>query len=812
MHLILQITSWEDSPVDESPKSRSKSPRNSKAALSDQNRVRRMSSRLNNDPHSTALKGSPSNKVLNEIPYVLITKSNQLTNSTHSEEGVNGRKGTAPQRISPRTKNIKEIKEEQEKESPMIRKSPFKIKAAKKFGVSPNVKKQSTYKQHMLQHEAVVNLIRSQLPEKAKASEYCCGTLQSQTKDMSVGNKHLSKEESKTGKRSAVIGKRKSNLEKVESVKPIRVVRESKNDRSFKRRLSADERKFGENTSSIIKRQENKDEKKETHIERGKPQNIKADLSQIKRRESPRGTFMEKVDKQDCTTCGKSFSVLYEYKNHLLVHEKPELLVVDLVRFNLPETTKASRFVLLHKEKNFKLSLMNKSIDELLNKYIEEESVDKSDKTKDNKEDTSVVKTSDISNLEVSGNEIEKDGEPKETREQPEKEGCDTDVNKIETSNMMIEGLHINGDPTEPNKVVASKYVKEMEEEDKKSAQDDEIKFPSAATVEEQTAEVVDWKENVCKVENMGSPCSSVDTIILQLETDNETNPEIMSQEIPETPPEKEDANSNQIETNRKEETETAGDGDNHDRNNKLLNEATDEEEKKICNENVDIVEKSSDNSVDMAPKQSDEKDELSDCPKTEDVDLNDALEKSEQQPEEFGQCVHDKVCAKEGNTVDELLEEWQQFELECMGETLQQEAGSEEVTTKQNPVAENETKDPEIVVKNEEGPIDDGTSNGHNTDNTTVPGKERLQQEVVNDVSENSITEDKVSSTSKDVFATTESVRDGMDTSVTQKRKIYEEMSEVLQLKKKVRFTGDENNEQNLTDIYHVSLAITDA
>lgn len=84
----------------------------------------------------------------------------------------------------------------------------------------------------------------------------------------------------------------------------------------------------------------------------------------------------EDVSERVCITCNESFLHLYEYKKHLLRHEKVQShLVVNLINYVLPEAIKASKFTLCHADK-FTREYHSKAIAEsLLRKYIGEENL-----------------------------------------------------------------------------------------------------------------------------------------------------------------------------------------------------------------------------------------------------------------------------------------------------------------------------------------------------------------------------------------------------------------------------------------------------
>lgn len=94
-----------------------------------------------------------------------------------------------------------------------------------------------------------------------------------------------------------------------------------------------------------------------------------------------RRTSVEQSPENLCTTCNATFSLLYEYKKHLLTHdENPLNISVNLMKFQLPPTVNVFEFITNHPDKFSKEYKLKTIADDLLKKYDGDVNVEKEDK------------------------------------------------------------------------------------------------------------------------------------------------------------------------------------------------------------------------------------------------------------------------------------------------------------------------------------------------------------------------------------------------------------------------------------------------
>lgn len=297
--------------------------------------------------------------------------------------------------------------------SPVATKVFYKINLRQKLKPKTNLNKHTCnackktfpllhmYKKHMLCHSkpktVVVNLLRHKLPDKTTATKFLKGKKKDKMnrKKRKESNLDSSVSDNRYSKRKSVEAvlesKNRKSLRKVDNSgtpkRPMRSIGKSFSTETAKKNSPA-----GKETSmkATKKRGETKTpEKKATDKSPKKIKFAKSDEdlneSQIKKRKilvenksrSRSKRSKQTQEKSICTTCDESFIHLHEYKKHLLSHDKNQSrLLVNLINYELPESVKASEFVLCHTDKFTRESRSNpKVINSLLKKYIGEENL-----------------------------------------------------------------------------------------------------------------------------------------------------------------------------------------------------------------------------------------------------------------------------------------------------------------------------------------------------------------------------------------------------------------------------------------------------
>lgn len=334
-------------------------------------------------------------------------------------------------RKSPRKKDNSVIPKntktkENANEIPITPKMFYKINLAKKnkiLGASKPEKSFSVLNQnnnHMYHSKsAVVNLIRHKIPKSVKVSEFLNRAKTETEGKEKQSEKHKEPEEidlEDTAKKTPTRSKRMKKDVKKESPKQTKRVlkrkREATEDTIGKEGQSSRNRKRIKFEESNLKKSvrttnsiEDATPKSKQFVTRRKAKNnnTECDEEPIKKipfnKSKKRVSFavledeesseedilddrktdkINKIEKENkynvvegvCETCNKTFYVLYEYKKHLLVHEKKQSeIIINVVKHKLPATVNAKNFCINNPDKFSKEYSMNY----LLKKYLGKE-------------------------------------------------------------------------------------------------------------------------------------------------------------------------------------------------------------------------------------------------------------------------------------------------------------------------------------------------------------------------------------------------------------------------------------------------------
>lgn len=537
-----------------SPKSQSglTTPKKSDGMESDSDTTPRRSSKRNNNNNngSAVVKTmSLSLKKSRKLESGTPRKSKSETSTPVQKESSVNKKQTRSKSLSPvRTKVFYKINMRKNAKNKVdSRKKKRKCEVCNK-----SISVLENFEKHMLNHSIVVRLPRRSLPKTTSASEFVSDESEEQQKidDVSeIGRRRFTKN-SDGGKKSDLQKRNKNKT--VVDVEEISTERR-RSGRNLDKSKDEDSQKKGEPSPGHLRSRDARLQKTKSATEerfKMKQKTTKKNVKGTPRCSSKRQKTLEIRDESDeesekaseietqeptestCATCSETFTRLYEYKKHLLGHEKDQShIAVHLINYKLPQGVKASKFALLQQDKfTARSSPSQSTIDRLLEKYIGEENQKGLNSDADaEKEESEEQEKMDVTAEEEVVNEKKVDEAPEN-----QENGVDTEAEKEEVQEVpSAEDEQITA--ASENLETTTAVVHEQEAEPAKSpdenieatqeSQTEEITDVSMTEVEAEKAETVDTSNE--KRTEIGS--ESTENVLVISDSDSEVN-EVFSQ------------------------------------------------------------------------------------------------------------------------------------------------------------------------------------------------------------------------------------------------------------------------------------------